>query len=230
MPKTETKKIKKSTKPSVEKTTGTSLSAKTFDIKGKSLGTTALPKEFFGQVPNEKLLSQALRIYRENIAANNASTKTRGEVRGGGAKPWRQKGTGKARAGSRRSPLWVGGGITFGPRPKNVKLNFPKKMKHKALIHALSAKTKSQLIFVISNLENTEPKTKVISNLLKKLNSKGNTLLVVSDQTKTKAQNVKLASRNIPKVSVDLPQNLNAYQIMQSNSILISKESLSQFK
>lgn len=230
MAQSKAKTVKKTVKPTVKKTVVSAINAKTYDVAGKSLGTTALPKDFFGQVPNEKLLAQAIRVYRENKAANNASTKTRGEVRGGGAKPWRQKGTGRARAGSRRSPIWVGGGTVFGPRPKNVKLSLPKKMKQKALISALSAKTKSQDIKVISNFETAEPKTKIISNLLSKLEVKGKTLLVVSSETKTKGENIKLASRNIQKISVDLPQNLNAYQVIQADNILISKESLNKFK
>ncbi|MCR4324581.1 MAG: 50S ribosomal protein L4 [Candidatus Curtissbacteria bacterium] len=200
-------------------------SAKAFDMQGKAAGVVALPKEIFGQEPNEKLLTQALRIYRFNEASNTANTKTRGEVRGGGAKPWRQKGTGRARAGSRRSPLWVGGGITFGPQTKIVKLSLPKKMKHKALISALSTKTEAGQIKVITNLEKVEPKTKIVANLLKRLEISGKTILVVSQ----KSQNIKLASRNIKGILIDTPQGLNAYRVLQVRNLLLSKEAVEKF-
>src|SRR6266480_4918476 len=110
-------------KPTVKLAVPKGIAAPIFDIEGKSLGQLSLPKEVFGQKPNKNLLAQALRVYFNNLSTHNAFTKTRAEVRGGGRKPWRQKGTGNARAGSIRSPLWVGGGITFGPRPRKVTLN-----------------------------------------------------------------------------------------------------------
>ena len=214
-----------STKPTLK-----SLSAKIFDMQGKNVGTVLLPKEIFGQTPNQNLLAQAIRVYFANSNPRKAHTKTRGEVRGGGAKPWKQKGTGKARAGSNRSPLWVGGGTTFGPRAQNVKLTLPSKMKHKALIYALSQKAKSGDIKVIQNIEKIEPKTKKIATLLANLNVKGNTLLVISGNPPAGGQNVKLAARNIPNVLVETPSNLNAYSVIKNNDLLISKESIAKFK
>lgn len=202
------------------------LSAKVFDLKGKNIGTAPLPKEIFGQKPNKNLLSQALRVYFANSKPHTAHTKTRAEVRGGGTKPWRQKGTGRARAGSIRSPLWVGGGITFGPRARDAKLSLPKKMKHKALVYALSTKAKSQDIKVIANIEKIDPKTKIIAGLLKNLDMLKNSLFIVSE----KNQNLKLATRNIPNVSVETPSNLNAYVVTKNNNLLLSKEALAKFK
>src|SRR5579872_1121165 len=118
--KTTTSAPKKETTPKIG-----ALTVQAFDMSGKSTGTVTLPKEVFGQKPNKNLLSQAIRVYSNNQTPTTANTKTRGEVRGGGIKPWKQKGTGRARAGSRRSPLWVGGGTTFGPRTKDVKLQLP---------------------------------------------------------------------------------------------------------
>ena len=184
-----------------------------------------MPKEIFGQTPNKKLLAQAVRVYQYNQIPHTAHTKTRAEVRGGGAKPWRQKGTGRARAGSRRSPLWVGGGITFGPRYKNVKLTLPQKMKHKALIYALSDKAKSGNIKVLANIEKIEAKTKPVARLLKALEVKKNALLVVAE----KNQNIKLATRNIPNLYVAIPQNLNAYEVAKTEELLISKEAIGKF-
>lgn len=209
-----------------KKKSAVGLTVKMFDIHGKSIGTVNLPKEIFGQKPNPNLLAQALRVYQANQKNHTAHTKTRADVRGGGAKPWRQKGTGRARAGSRRSPLWVGGGIVFGPRFRDVKLTLPKKMKRKALISALSDKAKSDAIKVISGIEKIQPKTKIVARLLDKLNAKNKTLFVISENN----QNVKLAARNIPAVSVDLPQDLNAHEIIASNHLLISREAIAKFK
>lgn len=206
------------------KTTG--LTVRIFDIQGRSTGTTTLPKEIFGQKPNSKLLAQSIRVYQANTTAHTAHTKTRGEVRGGGKKPWQQKGTGRARAGSIRSPLWRGGGIVFGPRYRNVLLTLPKKMKHKALVSALSDKAQAGSIRVISGIEKISPKTKVVANLLKKLETQKSVLLVISQ----KNQNVNLASRNIPNLRIDTPPNLNAYEILKNRELLISKEALALFK
>lgn len=226
--KTKSKKTIKAA-PRAGKTTApkiAGLSAKIFDLKGKNIGTAPLPKEIFGQKPNKNLLSQALRVYLANSKLHTAHTKTRAEVRGGGTKPWRQKGTGRARAGSIRSPLWVGGGITFGPRARDAKLSLPKKMKRKALVYALSTKAKSQDIKVIANIEKIEPKTKIIASLLKNLDIPKNSLFIVSE----KNQNLKLATRNIPNVSVETHSNLNAHVVLKNNNLLLSREALAKFK
>ena len=201
------------------------LTVKVFDLSGKAAGFVSLPKEVFGQTPNKDLLAQAIRVYQYNVHPKTAHTKTRGEVRGGGAKPWRQKGTGRARAGSRRSPLWVGGGTTFGPRFRDVKLTLPKKMKRKALVSALSDKAQTGSIKIVVNLEKVQPKTKVVASLLKKLEADKNVLLVVSQ----KSPELKLASRNMQKVSLDVVQNLNAYEVLKNSQLLISKEAIARF-
>lgn len=206
---------KKSTKIS-------SLTAQVYDINGKKQGTISLPKEIFGAKLNQKLVAQALHVYFTNSNAHYGSTKTRSEVRGGGAKPWRQKGTGRARAGSRRSPLWVGGGKTFGPKARKVQLALPKKMKRLALLSALSQKATNGQIKVISNLEKIEPKTKIVANFLKKLESKGSTLFVIS----SKNENIKLAARNIGNLRVDITGNINVYEIIKNRNIFLSKEAL----
>jgi len=200
----------------------TKLSTDVYDTNGKKQGSLNLPKEFFGQKVNKSLLKQALHIYFENQSKHTASVKTRGQKRGGGAKPWRQKGTGRARAGSNRSPLWVGGGTTHGPKYRNIQLNLPKKMKHQALISALSSKASSNSIKVISNIEKIDPKTKIIANLLKKIGAKGTNLIVVSE----KNPNVKLATNNLQKTSVDTAINLNALGIIKNKNIFFSKEAI----
>ncbi len=213
-------------KAGIQKASG--LTVPVFDINGKSAGTITLPKEIFGQKVGKNLLAQAIRVYQANSIAHTAHTKTRGEVRGGGKKPWRQKGTGRARAGSSRSPLWVGGGTTFGPRKNEKELKLPQKMRKKALIYALSEKTQSNQIKIISGIEKIEPKTKIISNLLSKLETKGRSLLVTSQNPP--AGGIKLASRNIPNLKLTAPQNLNAYEVLKNNQILISKEAVALFK
>jgi len=213
---------KKSAQPNPEKSTQkvkVNTNVPIFDINGRKQGLINLPKEIFGQEPNKLLLAQAVRVYLANMSTHKASTKTRAEVRGGGTKPWRQKGTGRARAGSIRSPLWVGGGVVFGPKPKEATLSLPKKMKRKALICALSSKSNEGSIKVISNFEKLEPKTKLAKNLLDKLEMSG-TILVVLEDSKP---NVKLAARNIPNVSVDIVSNLNAYEVIVHKNLLFSR-------
>ena len=224
------RKAQKTPKIVKSKSTTQVVTAGLYDINGRSFGKVILPKEIFGQKPNEQLLAQAIRVYFTNQSVHAASTKTRTQVRGGGKKPWRQKGTGRARAGSIRSPLWVGGGVALGPQSRKVTLSLPKKMKRKALILALSAKAKLGEVKVISNIEKIPAKTKVVANLLNKLETKGDTLLVISDKSQTDRQNVKLATRNIQRLSVDRVANLNAYEVIRNNSILLSKEALAGFK
>src|SRR3989338_10679198 len=176
---TKTKEVafKKTTKKAQVQGESSRLSAPVFDISGRRLGQVALPKETFGGKINEELMAQAIRVYFANRHPKTASAKTRSEVKGGGRKPWRQKGTGRARAGSTRSPLWVGGGVTFGPKPEKTELTLPKKMRQKALISALSLAKKEGSINVLSNIEKIEPKTKAAAILFKKLSISGRTLI-----------------------------------------------------
>ena len=208
--------------------TSPKLTAELFDISGKKQGTIALPYEVFGQKVNKKLLAQALHIYFVNRSKHQGSVKTRAEVRGGGAKPWRQKGTGRARAGSRRSPIWVGGGKALGPKHRNIQLSLPKKMKRSALISAFSRKASDNQIKVISNFEKMPPKTKIMANFLNKLQIKGNSLIVISQKTQDTGKNVKLAARNIQGASINTSNNLNAFELIKNKNIFISQEALAQ--
>ena len=208
------------------KSAGGGLLAPAFDINGRSIGKVALPKEIFGQKPNEKLLAQAIRIYSVNQSVHAGSTKTRSQTRGGGRKPWRQKGTGRARAGSIRSPLWVGGGVAHGPKFRKVTLTLPKKMKRKALVSAFSLKAQEGSVKVITNIEKIQAKTKIIASLLKKLDLQGNCLLVISDKPVNNGQDVKLATRNIQRILVSRMANLNAFEIIKNRNILLSKEAI----
>ena len=216
---TETKKTKSKTE---NKQTG--LTVKIFDTTGKASGTISLPKEVFGQKPNLGLLRQAYHVYFTNRSGHFADTKTRAEISGGGRKPWRQKGTGRARAGSTRSPLWVGGAKALGPKTRVTQLDLPKKMKRKALISALSQKAQDGKIKVIANFEKINPKTKTVANLLTKTETAKPTLLVISQ----KSENLKLASRNIQNITLDIASNLNAYQVIKNKELLISQEALAK--
>ena len=230
--KTATAKISKTKEVTVKKTAkkaqgeSSRLLAPVFDIAGRRLGQVTLPKETFGGKINEELMAQAVRVYFANRHPKMASAKTRSEVRGGGRKPHRQKGTGRARAGSIRSPLWVGGGITFGPKPNDKKLKLSKKMKKRALVAALSQKAKVGEILVVSNLEKLAPKTKMAVGLLKKLKVDGKTLLVL-EQNKA---NIKLAMRNIPDVNVDLAASLNAYEVLSHKNLMFEKTAIAKFQ
>lgn len=216
-------KPKTATKSTPARSVG--LTVQVFDITGKVAGSAQLPAKIFGTKPNKNLLAQALHVYFNNASTHLAHTKTRGEVRGGGRKPWKQKGTGNARAGSKRSPLWVGGGTTFGPRSRDAKLDLPRKMRKAALISALSQKAADGSIKVISGFEKIQPKTKVMVNLFTKLETKIPTLVVLAEKNK----NVGLATRNISGASLEIPSNLNAFIVWQNNNILISKEALEKF-
>ncbi|KKR78050.1 MAG: 50S ribosomal protein L4 [Candidatus Curtissbacteria bacterium GW2011_GWA1_40_9] len=209
-------------KQSESKLKSTGLFVKVYDISAKAAGTIKLPQKLFGVKVNKKLLAQALHVYFTNNTTHIAHTKTRAEVRGGGRKPWRQKGTGNARAGSKRSPLWVGGGITFGPRTRKITLDLPKKMKRAALVSALSYQAQQGNITVISNFEKIQPKTKILADLLKKIEARKPILIV----TKENSKNVNLASRNIQNTRVETPANLNAQIVWNNQNILISKEAL----
>src|SRR3990167_11477884 len=212
----------KSTVAKTKKTATSKLTAELYNISGKKEGQLALPQDIFGSKVNKQLLSQAIRVYESAKSAHYGSTKTRSEIRGGGAKPWRQKGTGRARAGSRRSPLWVGGAKALGPKPRKTLLDLPKKMKKAALISALSTKAQDNGIKIVSNFEKIDPKTKTVAIFLQKLETKGKTLFVVSASN----QNINLATRNIREISLSTTQNLNTLEVIRNRNLIFSKEAM----
>ena len=171
----------------------------------------------FDSFISEDLVAQYLRVYTTNQRSGNAHTKTRGEVAGTGKKPWKQKGTGRARVGSRRSPIWVGGGISHGPRSKDFRLEMPKKMRRLSLLSSLSSKIIEGNITVIDDLNVLEGKSKSFSSLINKLNLSGSILFV------TPSHNIKMINgvRNLEKASIRMVSNLNTYDIVSSSNILI---------
>lgn len=198
-----------------------SLSVPVYSLLGRASGIMVLPKEVFGQVVNEKLLAQAVRVYSTNQKTFTAKTKTRGEVQGSTAKIYRQKGTGRARHGSVRAPIFVGGGIVFGPRPRKVVLDLPKKMKKRALIYALSSKLKDKEIVGLIGAEKASGKTKQIAELTRQLKVKS-ALIITSE----KMDNVVRSVRNIPHISVLPAGQVNAYDVLRHQMLVITKDSI----
>ena len=197
---------------------------KIYNQQGKKIGQTRLPKEIFEVPLNEDLLHQVVVSQMANRRKKIAHTKDRGEVRGGGRKPWRQKGTGRARHGSIRSPLWRGGGVVFGPRKeKEFKKKIPKKMKRKALLMALSSKAKDGELILLDKLELKEIKTKKMAQILEKLPcKKKSTLLALPKIDK----NVILSARNLPRVETIQARDLNALDILSFKYLLLPESSI----
>lgn len=186
---------------------------------GKKISEMNIPKEIFAYPVKEHLLYEAVVNYRANQRRGTASTKTRGEVRGGGRKPWRQKGTGRARAGSIRSPLWKSGGVTFGPKPRSYYYNLPKKAKRNALKSALSMKFAEKQIIVLKALDLQEPKTKVGAKFLEGL--KLDSALVVDNHQN---KNLFLSLRNIPKVKTVDYNQVNVYDVLNYKWLVFSQK------
>jgi large subunit ribosomal protein L4 len=181
-----------------------------------------LNDQIFGIRPNEDLMAQYVRVYQANQRQGTVKTKTRGEVRGGGRKPWRQKGTGRARHGSIRSPIWVGGGTVHGPQPKDWSLKMPKKMRRKALFSALSQKAKEDDILVLNKLELKEIKTRELGEVLGNLPVKDRTLIALDKVD----ENVILSARNLVGVETSQAKDLNAYDVLNTETIILPKSSL----
>jgi large subunit ribosomal protein L4 len=192
-----------------------------YDIKGKESGKVSLPGVFETKA-SSALLHEVVVGYMANQRAGTHSTKTRAEVRGGGVKPWREKGTGRARAGSIRSPLWRKGGIIFGPKPHSYTQKISKKKRRLALGMAFGEKARSNGIIVVDNIALDEPKTKNMVQALRNLNinAKEKTLILIN------AENLKLtrASRNIPHVLVTRYPDVNAYQVLWADKVILSSD------
>ncbi|HHV93919.1 MAG TPA: 50S ribosomal protein L4 [Firmicutes bacterium] len=193
-----------------------------YNMEGNKVGEMELNDEIFAAPVNTALMHQAVVAYLANQRQGTASTKTRGEVRGGGRKPWRQKGTGRARHGSIRSPIWVGGGVVFGPKPRDYRLALPKKARRQALKSALSTKVSAGNLIIVDKLQFDEPKTRKMVEVLKNLQVNGKALVV----TASDGRNVVLSARNIPGVSTIRAQDLNVYAVLNSEQLVMTKEAV----
>ena len=192
------------------------------DNKGNKIEDIELDNEVFGQENNPDLLTQYVHIYRTNQRQGTSSTKTRAEVSGGGKKPWRQKGTGRARHGSIRSPIWVKGGIAHGPKPIDYALKMPKKMKKKAMQCALSNKLKDGEIKVIKEIKMSKPSTKDMADLMDKAKL-GEKTLIVMEKSDT---NVVRSASNLPKLNVMVENSLNVYELIKAKQVLFTKNAI----
>ena len=202
---------------------------KIYNQKGEEVEKTLLPKEVFEVPLNQDLVHQVVVSQQANKRTCIAHTKTRGEVQGGGRKPWRQKGTGRARAGSIRSPIWRGGGVTFGPSKERVfKKRIPQKMRVKALLMALSSKARSESLILLDKLELKEIKTKQIVEIIQALKSKiktfekGSILIVLPEIDK----NIILSARNIPKIQTIQAKDLNCLDVLTYKYLIILKKAV----
>ncbi len=192
----------------------------------KPVGRVELPSEVFDVAVRRDILHEVVRNHLANRRQGTAATKTRGLVRGGGKKPWKQKHTGKARAGSNRSPLWRGGGVVFGPSPRDYSYKLPKKLKWFALNSALSAKLSDGEIIVVEDLPIVEPKTKNMVSLLKGFGLKNSVLIIVPEKNRA----LELAARNIPNVDVVRVNELNVYNILTHERLLVTQGSVERMK
>ncbi|OWZ84489.1 50S ribosomal protein L4 [Natranaerobius trueperi] len=194
-----------------------------YNNEGSQVGEVNLQDSVFATDINEKLMHDAVNMYLASQRRGTSSTKQRGEVRGGGQKPWRQKGTGRARHGSIRSPIWVGGGITFGPKPRDFALKMPKKAKKKAIKSALSTKLQNGELLILEEINMEAPKTKEIIKLLENLKVNNKAMVVTAESD----INVYRSTRNIPGVSSMIAKNLNVYEILNHDQLIITKDAVS---
>lgn len=195
-----------------------------FDLSGSSVGTVSFDHSVLGDSVRIRLLHQAVKMYEANKRVGTAQAKTRSEVAGQRKKPWRQKGTGRARSGTKQSPIWVGGGVVFGPRARDYSWTMPKKSRKLALKSALLSKFQDDEVIAITGIELDSPKTKAISGFLNKTGmNEHSVLFVVNSYDK----NVILSVRNVPNAAVDQLSNLNAYDILKYKRIVFTQEALS---
>ncbi|MDD5085471.1 MAG: 50S ribosomal protein L4 [Candidatus Omnitrophica bacterium] len=204
------------------------LEAPLYSKAGKKLGSVELPPEVFGVPYNQRFMNVVISAYAGKQRKGTASTKERQEVRGGGRKPWKQKGTGRARASSTRSPIWRGGGTTFGPHPREYGADLPQKMRQKALASALSLAHKEDKLLFIDDRKLDKPKTKELAAILKALKLLGeNTLFVVNNVD----ENLKRASSNLKEVlAVRTVGDVNAYHVLRRKKVLVEKDALPLLK
>ena len=192
-----------------------------YNLEGKVVGSVPVPKSLEGSV-NRAVLWQAVRQSLANQRQGNADTKRRGEVSGGGKKPWKQKHTGRARAGTTRSPLWRKGGVVFGPHPREYRYELPQQLRRSALVHSLRAKFDSQEVAVVEGLDAMEPKTRNLAKLLKQVGAVKKALLVVGKPAPMLAR----ISRNISGVSVIPASDLSCYDVLASAKLVVTADAL----
>jgi large subunit ribosomal protein L4 len=195
-----------------------------FNITGAQVGEIELSETIFGITPNQHVLHDAVTMQLASLRRGTHDVKNRSEVRGGGRKPWRQKGTGRARQGSIRSPQWVGGGTVFGPTPRSYAYKLPKKVRRLALKSALSSKVNANEIIVLDALAIDAPKTKDVVKLLNNLKLEKKALIVSADQD----LNLALSARNIPGVKVVDATGINVLDLLHHDALVITKDAVAK--
>ncbi len=194
-----------------------------YDMSGAQIGEIELSDSVFGIEPNQAVLYEFVKMQLANKRAGTAATKTRAQVRGGGRKPWRQKGTGRARAGSNSSPVWVGGGTVFGPHPRDYSYRLPKKVRRLAMKSALSSKVLDNHIIVVDQLAFAEPKTKAMVETLKALNVEKKALVVTAEDN-----NVTKSARNIPGIKPLGADFINVYDLLNYDTLVITRDAVAR--
>lgn len=197
-----------------------------YSIEGKKVSDVELKEEVFGIEPNEAIVHSVLVNYMANQRQGTQSTKTRSEVSGGGKKPWRQKGTGRARQGSIRAPHWVGGGIALGPKPRSYKYRVNKKERRLAIRSVLSSKVLEKELVVVDKIDFKEIKTKNMVNALNKLKVEGKTLIVLPE----KNENVQKSARNIEGVKTSLVNTINVYDLLKYKNLVLTLDTVKKIE
>ena len=197
-----------------------------YDIKGKKIKEVELKDEIFGIEPNEELVHATVINYLANQRQGTQSTKTRAEVRGGGKKPWRQKGTGRARQGSIRAPQWIKGGIALGPKPRSYKYTINKKERQLAIKSVLSSKVLENQLTVVDKISFDEIKTKNMVTALSNLKVEGKALILLPE----KNENVQKSARNIEGVKTTLVNTINVYDLLNYNKLVITLDAIKKLE
>ena len=197
-----------------------------YDIQGKKVSTVELKDEIFGIEPNEAVVHSVLVNFLANQRQGTQSTKTRAEVRGGGRKPWRQKGTGRARQGSIRAPQWIKGGIALGPKPRSYKYSVNKKEKRLAIKSVLSSKVLEKELTVVDKLEVKEIKTKTMVKALSDMKVEGKTLIILPENNK----NVLMSSRNIEGVKTIVANNINIFDLLKYTNLILPVDTVKKLE
>lgn len=195
------------------------------DIEGKTVGAAPLPKALEGEV-NQAILWQAVRMYLVNQRQGTAQTKTRGQVSGGGKKPWAQKHTGRARAGSIRSPLWRKGGVVFGPHPRDHRYELPAQIRRAALVNSLRAKIQENAVVAVDGLDKIAEKTKAMGQFLRQVKADEGALVVVAKPSALLAR----ICRNIPRVQVKAASDVNCYDVLHHSRVVVTTAGLKQWE
>jgi large subunit ribosomal protein L4 len=199
------------------------INATLYDVEGKSLGEVKLRDDLFGITPNENVVSDYIKAYLGNQRQGTVCKKTRSTMRGGGAKPWRQKGTGRARAGTINSPIWVGGGRTFGPFPRDYTVKLPKKVKRLALRSAFSFKARENKILLIQKVDLDHPKTQRVAQILKNLNLSNSRCLLLDEPEDDKLFK---SCRNIRNLTCKKARAVNPYDLLTTDYLLMTEKGL----